>query len=100
MKLCDNDGSGRDEALATLIKSVQLAVSVLNILILLDIVISYILDPFHPLRRWLDSLIEPMLDPIRRILPRTGMFDLSPIVLLILIQILSEILVHVLLAIS
>lgn len=98
--MCDNDGSGRDEALATLIRSIQLAVSALNILILIDIVISYILDPFHPLRRWLDSLIEPMLDPIRRILPRTGMFDLSPIVLLILIQILSEILIHVLLAIS
>jgi len=33
-------------------------------------------------------LTEPVLEPIRRILPRAGMFDFSPLVAIVLLQIL------------
>jgi YggT family protein len=36
-----------------------------------------------PLGQFLYSLTEPFLAPIRRVLPQTGMFDFSPLVLLI-----------------
>ena len=37
----------------------------------------------------LDRLVDPMLRPIRRLLPRLGGVDLSPIILLILLKALE-----------
>jgi YggT family protein len=43
----------------------------------------------------LSAILDPILGPIRRIMPSTGMLDLSPIVLLLGIQILLIILSYV-----
>jgi YggT family protein len=56
------------------------------------------MDPYHPIRRAIDGVVEPMLAPIRRIVPLIGSLDFSPLVLIILIQLLSNILVRVLIA--
>ncbi len=82
----------------SLLSAIRIAAFGLTLLVLVDIVVRYFLDPFHPMRAFLDSIVEPMLAPIRRVVPPVGMFDLSPIVLLILIQLIEEILVQVLLA--
>jgi len=37
----------------------------------------------RPISQFLFSLTEPVLAPIRNVLPRTGMLDLSPLVLLL-----------------
>jgi YggT family protein len=58
------------------------------------------MDPYHPVRRTLDNLVEPMLAPIRRVVPLIGMFDFSPLVLIILVQILSSALIRFLIALS
>jgi YggT family protein len=73
-----------------LANAIIIATRILSIVILADIVISYILDPFHPVRRILDSIVQPLLAPIRRFMPQTGMFDFSPIVLLILVQLIGS----------
>ena len=39
---------------------------------------------------FLYQITEPVLGPIRRILPPLGGFDLSPLVLIILIQVVSS----------
>lgn len=62
------------------------------VLVLLKIVLSYIMDPFHPFRQSIDRLIDPLLNPIRRILPTFGRFDFSPIVLIILVEVLAMVL--------
>jgi YggT family protein len=56
------------------------------------------MSPFHPFRMWVNRLVEPMLNPIRRVVPLVGMFDFSPVILLVLIQILGYILKRVLFA--
>jgi len=43
-------------------------------------------DMSHPLARVLSALCEPLLRPIRRIIPTVGGFDLSPVVVLIGLQ--------------
>jgi YggT family protein len=43
----------------------------------------------------LNAILDPILNPIRRKLPRTGMIDLSPMVLLISIQIALIVLSYV-----
>lgn len=42
------------------------------------------------------QITEPMLAPIRRLMPSTGVIDLSPIILIIGLQVVSRILVQAL----
>jgi len=58
------------------------------------------MDPYHPVRRSIDSVVEPMLAPIRRIVPLVGMLDFSPIILIILIQVLSNLIIRFLITLS
>ena len=64
------------------------------LLVFLEVVVSYFLGPYHPIRHSLERIVEPMLGPIRRIVPLVGGFDFSPLVLTILIVIISSILVN------
>ncbi len=54
--------------------------------VIVHVVLGYFLSPYHPAREFTSRLFEPLLDPIRRILPQTGMIDFSPLVLIILVQ--------------
>jgi YggT family protein len=83
-----------------LIKAIQLASNLATLVLLADIIVHYFLDPFHPVRAALDSIVNPFLNPIRKILPSTGMADFSPIVLWLLIQVVERILVQILLPLA
>jgi YggT family protein len=74
--------------------------NVLIILLFIWVIVSWILPPYHPLREALDRIVEPMLAPIRRVVPLAGMIDLSPMILMILIELASQILIKLLLSIS
>lgn len=69
-------------------------------IVIASILLSYFMDPYHPLRQGVDNLVRPLLDPIRRIVPPVGMLDFSPLVLIILIQVVSNLLVRFLVSIS
>lgn len=43
-------------------------------------------NPFFPLAVILHQVTEPILGPLRRVIPMIGAFDISPIVALLLIQ--------------
>lgn len=79
--------------MTVLIPIIRSASTLLTIAVLVDIVLSYFMDPFHPVRRFFDSLVEPMLNPIRRLLPTMGGLDFSPLVLIILIEIIESVLI-------
>ena len=64
----------------------------LLLLILLKVLLSYFMDPFHPFRQSVDRLIDPLLKPIRQIVPSFGRFDFSPIILIILVEVVAQIL--------
>ena len=66
----------------------------LIILVIVKVILSYFMDPYHPVRRTIDNLVEPFLAPIRRVVPLIGMFDFSPLILIILVQVLSSILIR------
>ena len=74
----------------SLAAAVSLVTGALSILIIADVLVSYILDPYHPLRRFLDSIVQPLLLPIQRILPPVGGLDLSPLVLLVVLDLISR----------
>jgi YggT family protein len=66
----------------------------LIILVIVKVILSYFMDPYHPIRRTIDNLVEPFLAPIRRVVPLVGMFDFSPLVLIILVQLLASVLIR------
>jgi YggT family protein len=76
--------------LSSLAAAISLVTGALSILIIADVLVSYFLDPYHPLRRFLDNIVQPLLAPIQRILPPVGGLDLSPLVLLIVLDLISR----------
>lgn len=66
------------------------------LLVIVKVILSYFIDPYHPVRRTIDNLVEPFLAPIRRVVPTIGIFDFSPLVLIFLVQILSRLLIALL----
>ena len=65
---------------------------ILVLMVLVSVILSYFMDPYHPVRRFLDSIVQPMLAPIRRIVPLVGMLDFSPLILIVLIQLIGNLL--------
>jgi YggT family protein len=45
-----------------------------------------------PIVRLLDDITEPILAPFRRVIPPLGMFDISPIIAILLIQFVTGLL--------
>ena len=66
------------------------------LVVIIQAVLSYFMDPYHPVRKMIDQIVNPLLTPIRRILPPIANLDLSPIVLIIILQILDRILTSLL----
>ena len=76
-----------------IIKMLQAILQLYSLILLLRVLVSWLrLDPYHPAVRLLYSLTEPLLEPIRSVLPPTGMVDFSPMVAFILLVALQQVL--------
>jgi YggT family protein len=64
-----------------------------TLLVFVYILSTWIFPPFHSFRQALASIVEPMLAPIRRVVPPVGMIDFSPFIFLIIVQVLATILI-------
>tara|TARA_Y100001970_G_scaffold293704_1_gene442498 strand:- start:5404 stop:5658 length:255 start_codon:yes stop_codon:yes gene_type:complete len=72
---------------------IALILRLLYYAIFLRAIISWFpIDKNNSLVRSLDSITEPIIEPIRKILPTFGMFDLSPLIAIILLSFLSNVL--------
>ncbi len=68
---------------------IRILCDVLTIIILLRVVVSwYSPRPTNKLVIILYRVTEPILAPLHRIIPRVGMFDFTPLVAVILIQLI------------
>jgi YggT family protein len=76
-----------------LLTIIQTLGSALLLVVIVDVLLSYFLSPYHPLRSALDRIVEPFLNPIRRVVPALGMIDFSPVILVILIQVVETVLI-------
>jgi YggT family protein len=83
--------------ISVLIQLINILSQFIVLVVIVKIILSYFMDPYHPVRQTLDGLVEPMLAPIRRVVPLIGMFDFSPLILIILVRILSSVLISFLL---
>lgn len=68
------------------VRFVEVFCNILIIAIVARALLSWVTnDPRNPLVAVLDQITEPILAPLRRVMPRTGMFDLTPLVAVIIL---------------
>lgn len=67
-------------------------------IVIASALLSFILPPYHPIREALGRIVNPFLEPIRRLMPNTGAIDFSPIILILAVELLSRILIALLLS--
>lgn len=69
---------------------VRTTFGVLTLALIVRIVASWFrVSPWSPWVRWSFVLSEPILRPLRQVVPMLGMFDVTPIIAYILLQILE-----------
>ena len=80
-------------AITVLSEFISIFASVLTWAIIIRALLSWFsIGGVQPVFRLLVEITEPVLAPIRRVLPTAGMLDFSPLVALLLIQVISGIL--------
>ena len=79
-----------------LVRIINFIGSLLVLLIFVHIALSFFMDAYPPVRQTLERIVGPMLNPIRRFVPLIGMFDISPMILILLIYALQSALVNLL----
>ena len=82
--------------------SVQLIFYAINLLILARILMSWLpmaginIDPYNPAVRFLVQATDIFLEPFRRVIPPMGGIDFSPIVAILVIQLVESLVVGLL----
>jgi YggT family protein len=74
---------------------IQATVLVLTIAIIGRALLSWFpnINPANPAVEFLVTITEPILAPIRSIMPRMGFIDLTPMIAIILLQVIGQILI-------
>lgn len=76
----------------TLYRLIDTVFWILDLAILLRVLFSWINpDPYNPLVRFIYQVTEPILAPLRRYIPPFGGLDITPIVALIIMDLLRRI---------
>ncbi len=77
---------------------ISITANVLVAVLFIWAVLSWVAPPYNPVREMLDRIVEPLLAPIRRIMPATGAIDFSPMILMVLIILAARILTGIILS--
>jgi len=79
-----------------LINAVDIIAKILSLLVIVHVFLSYFVSPYHSIRIALSRIVEPMLGPLRKIIPPLQGLDFSPFILILLIQLIEIVLVNLL----
>ena len=78
-----------------LINFVQILVLILQVAIIGRAILSWFpIDPRSPLVTVLNEITEPILAPLRRIVPRIGMIDITPMVAIFVLYVIQQVAVR------
>lgn len=77
--------------MASLVTLINMLAKLLTLAILARAFLSFLpLNPYHPVARFVRQITEPILGPLRRYVPPLGMIDITPIVAMILIEVVRH----------
>jgi YggT family protein len=74
--------------------AIQIIIQIITFVVIAQAISTYFLPLENPVREKLDKLVSPLLNPIRRVVPTIGNFDFSPVVLIILLQVVEYLLLR------
>jgi YggT family protein len=76
------------------IQIISLLLQLFGLALLARIILSWFpnVDRSNPIIQFLFDVTEPVLKPIRDMLPPGGMFDFSPLIVFIIIEVLTNVL--------
>ncbi len=74
---------------------IHVVAQILILLVIVSAILSYFMSPYHPLRETIDRIVDPLLAPIRRVVPAVGGFDFSPLILIVLIGLIDQVLTNI-----
>jgi len=78
-----------------LINFVQILVLILQVAIIGRAILSWFpIDPRSPLVTVLNAITEPILARLRRIVPRIGMIDITPMVAIFVLYVIQQVAVR------
>ncbi|MCL6431678.1 MAG: YggT family protein [Anaerolineae bacterium] len=78
---------------------VDLLFYALNLAILVRVIVSWLnVSPYNPLISFIYQITDPIILPLRRIIPPLGMIDITPIIAILLLSIIRQILLTLLMA--
>ncbi len=68
------------------------------VLLIAQIILSWVRpNPYHPtwgpIIRFINGVVDPILNPIRRVMPPLGGLDFSPMIVLLLARVLQNVLI-------
>ena len=90
--------------MAFLINFVDILFQVLYLAILARVILSWFPvrpgNPFFTLAVIINQITEPVLAPFRRIIPTIGMMDISPIVALLVLNLLQRVVIGALVSVA
>jgi YggT family protein len=77
-----------------ILQIISLLLQLFELALLARIILSWFpnVDRSNPIIQFLFDITEPVLRPIRDMLPSSGMFDFSPLIVFIVIQVLMTVL--------
>ena len=79
-----------------LVYVVDVFFTLLSLAILARVLLSWVrVSPYHPAVDFVYRITEPILAPLRGVLPPVGMVDISPVIAIILLQIIQQVLVAI-----
>ena len=78
-------------ALAALLETLKIACHLVEAAVIISVILSWV-NPHAPLAPLLSAVTQPLLRPFQKIIPPIGGVDLSPIALLLVLQVLLRLL--------
>ncbi len=73
-----------------------LLIQILSFIILLYVILSFFMRPDHDVMRFLSKIVDPILNPIRRVVPPLMGLDFSPVILMLIVSALGNALIRIL----
>ena len=72
---------------------VRIFTEVMTMAIFFRAILSWFpVDPYNPMVTVLNQITEPVLGPLRRVVPTVGMIDITPMVAILLLQMIGRVL--------
>jgi len=76
-----------------IISFIRMLIEVLTFAIIARVLLSWFpLRPNHPIVVFLYSITEPILAPLRQITPHLGVIDITPLIAILLLQLIAYLL--------